>query len=243
MLRLVSQVLGIATLLATTASSAAAIATVPAKDAYYTFRGEPSANSDSRLLAGKATAIGFPGQDSISFVGFDRADLPTALPTGGRALLKLEHDPTLAEFLIEATAANPVSLGAYAFNDPPGTDFDPAFDPAGGNNFDVNYGPEGRNAIATTTVGDPGVYTWDVTSLFETWLAAPDAVAAVAISGIYGNVGGDGRNAYGIFHTAGSASGMEPELHVTPLPGALPLLLTGGALLVGLRARRRTASG
>lgn len=243
MFRAFGQLVGLTAVLAATASPAAAIAIVPATDAYYTFRGAVSANSDRRLLAGKATAIGFPGQDTIGFVQFDRAALPTTLPTGGRALFKLEHDPTLAAFLIEASAANPVSLAAYAFNDPPGTDFDPAFNPAGGNDFDVNYGPGGGNAIATTTVGDPGIYTWDVTALFETWLAAPDAVAALAISGIYGNVGGDGRNAYGIFHTVGSASGVEPALHVTPVPGALPLFLTGAAALVALRVRRRSTPG
>lgn len=220
------------------AAVASATVVVPASDAYYTFRGNVSGNSDVRLLAGKATAIGFPGQDAISFIAFDRSLLPSFRPEGGQALLRLEHDPTLGSFLIDATDAAPVSLSAYAFNNPPGTDFDPTFDPVNGNTFSVNYGPEGANAVATTVVGDAGVYTWDISSLFDRWLADPDAVAALAISGIYGNVGGDGRNAYGIFHTVGSLDGLAPELHVTPLPGAAPLLLTGGIALYWLRRRR-----
>ncbi|MEO1091825.1 MAG: hypothetical protein AAFX81_14430 [Pseudomonadota bacterium] len=217
----------------------AAVLSVPATDAYYEFRGNVSSNSDTRLLAGKATAIGFPGQDAISFIGFDRADLPSAVPSGGRALLKLQQDASLAPTLIRATNASPVSLGAYGFDNPPGTTFDPSFDRVGGNGFDVNYGPEGSNVVSTVLVGDDGVYTWDVTSLVNAWLGDPTAATALAISGIYGNVGGDGRNAYGIFHTVGSTAGVGPELHVTPIPGALPLLLTGTIGLAWLRQRRR----
>ncbi len=238
----VSAAIGGAALGSAASAQAAAFANLPADAAYYTFRGGVSGNSDARLLAGKATAIGFPGQDAISFIGFDRADLPAALPAGGKALLRLEHDPALAEFLFEASDDRPISLSAYGFNNPPSTDFDPSFDPVAGNNFDVNYGPEGSRAVATTMVGAPGLYRWDVTTLFETWLAEPDAVAAIAVSGIYGNAGGDGRNAYGIFHTVGSKLGAAPELHITPVPGALPLMLTAGAALAWLRARRRVAT-
>lgn len=221
------------------AAQAAAVATIPGTDDYYTFGTSVSANSGTRLLAGKATAIGFPFSNTTSFISFDAAALPSSIPAGGQALLKLEHDPDeLGGTLRPADADNSVSLGVYAL----GVFGTPEFDPQSGNLFDIDFGPGGKNAAATTTVGEAGVYSWDVTSLVETWIADPTALTAVAISGIYGNAPTE-FNAYGIFHAVGSANGLDPEIHVTPLPGALPLLLTAGAVLAGWRARRRRPAG
>jgi hypothetical protein len=219
--------LGLAILLT---GSAAESATITASEAYYTFRGTVSAGSATRLLADKATAIGFPGQDAISFVGFERADLPAALRPGQKALLRLQHDPSLARFLFPAEAGRPTTIGAYAVND--------IFDPPGAGNFDVIYGPGGRAAIASAAIGAAGVYTWDVTGLVRAWLADPALDTLLALSGIYGNDGPDARNGYAIFHTLGSSTGQAPAIAITPLPAALPLLAVALGGLAILRRRK-----
>lgn len=211
-----------------------AATTVAASDAFYTFRGSESSFSSSRLLADKATAIGFPGQDAISFIEFDRTALPSTLAPGQKVTLRLQHDPSLAPTLFAADAARPVSLGVYAVED--------IFDPPGVGNFDVVYGPGGSAAIATASVGAPGIHSWTVTDLVRAWLADPSLGTVLALSGIYGNDGPNPRNAYGIFHAVGSSSGLAPELTITPLPAALPLLAAAlGALGLTAHARRGRA--
>ncbi len=211
---------------------ATAAVTVPAVDAYYAFRTVPSANT-TRLLADKATPIGLPGQDAIAFVAFDRTTLPSAVPDGERALLRLEHDADLAGSLRLPSADRPLNLGVYGLFAPFDSDRGGA-----GNAFSVAFGPGGSNAIDTATITTSGVYLWDVTEVVQGWLADPDAITALAISGIYGNEGYDPFNAYAAFHTVGSSLGMAPNLHVTPLPAAAWMLLAGVGALYGLRRRR-----
>jgi hypothetical protein len=210
---------------------AEAATTVAASEAYYTFRGTVSSFSTSRLLADKATAIGFPGQDAVSFIRFDRDDLPAVLRPGAAATLTLEHDPALASFLLAAEAARPTLVGAYDVRD--------IFDPPGAGNFDVIYGPGGSLALDRASVGAPGLYSWDIGDLVRDWLADPTLDPIVAFSGIYGNDGPDPRNGYAIFHTVGSTGGLAPTLTVTPIPAALPLLAAALGTLALLRRRAR----
>jgi hypothetical protein len=211
--------------------TATAAVTVPAIDAYYAFRTVPSANT-TRLLADKATAIGLPGQDAISFVAFDRASLPAAIPDGEKALLRLQHDTSLAGNLRLPSAERPLNLGAYGLFAPFNSDRD-----GRGNAFTVAFGPQGSSVIDVATITENGIYSWDVTETVKGWLADPDAITALAISGIYGNRDLDPFNAYGAFHTVGSSLGMAPNLHVTPLPAAAWMLLAALGGLYGLRRR------
>ncbi|MEM6577534.1 MAG: DNRLRE domain-containing protein [Pseudomonadota bacterium] len=217
------------------AALAASAAPILATDTYYTFGSNVSANSGTRLLGDKATTIGFPGLDTISFIQFDASDLPAApLPSNQSWRLLLEHDPALAGTLIEATEDRPVSLSIYAVSGP--------WDPVSGNLAGIQYGTDGAAAIATTLVGAPGVYEWDVTSLINGFISngLPTDETFFALSGLFGNTDTDGFNSYGTFYAEGATDGLAPQLRITlvPLPMPALLLLTG---VLGLAAVKRRA--
>ncbi|MEM6745763.1 MAG: hypothetical protein AAF676_18810, partial [Pseudomonadota bacterium] len=190
------------------AGQAFALAVLPAQEAYYTFGAGVSANTE-RLLSDKATVIGFPGLDTVSFMLFDPAQIAADVPESGgfQAFLVLEHDPDeLAGTLIPATAARPVSVSAYAV--------DGVWDPAGGNLADIDYGAGGASVVATTMVGDPGLYSWDVTDLVSDWRSGVRGLTALALSGVFGNVNQDDFNSYAAMHTVGSQTGVAPFISV-----------------------------
>jgi hypothetical protein len=205
---------------------------IAASDAYYAFRGSVSSNT-TRLLGDKATVIGLPGQDTVSFLKFNLAGLNINSNEPYKAILTLQHDPArLGATLLPASNARPVSLSAYDLVNP----FDRT--KPGGNLFDVNYGPNGSRAVATTTVGNPGIYTWDVSTLFNRWVQTPTSNNGIALSGIFGNVNIDDRNSYGIFHTVGSTTGLVPTLQVEAVPE--PTTMLGAALFgVGILLKKR----
>ena len=192
-----------------------ALTTLAATGAYYTFAGNVSSNSNLRLLGDKAPVLGFEGLETISFLQFDPTALPdTLLDQSFSATLTLQHDPSLAPTLIPATDDRPVNLSIYDLNAP----FD-ATQP-GGNLDDIDYGENGVNAIATTSIGNDGVYGWDITELVVEWAINATNNDGLAISGIFGNVDIDGRNSYGIFHTVGSTTGLVPTLTITSSGGS-----------------------
>ena len=200
---------------------------------YYTFGPGVSGNSGIRLLADKAADIGFPGLQSVSFLQFGAGDLPGAtLASNQRAILSLEHDPSLASTLIPASDARPLSLSVYGAT---GT-----WDPVNGNLADIQYGLNGASAFATTLIGDAGIYTWDITTLINSFISggATTSQTFFALSGLFGNTNTDGRNSYGVFHTVGSDGGLVPQITIQTIPLPLPaiLLLTG---LLGLAGARR----
>ena len=186
--------------------------TLIATDTYYTFAGNVSSNSGTRLLGDKATVIGFEGFETISFLQFDPSAIADALPDQSfRATLTLQHDPSLASTLIPATDDRPVNLSIYDLDAP----FDPTKD--GGNLEDIDYGANGGNAIATTSIGDAGLYRWNITELVAEWAIEPTNNDGLAISGVFGNVNIDDRNSYGIFYAEGTTEGLEPVLTITPI--------------------------
>jgi len=227
-----------ALLAALTASGAASAGTLPAIDSYYVFRGV-SANTE-RLLADKAPVIGFPDIPSISFLLFDELALPAKplRPRGLRARLTLTHDPdTLAGTLIPATDSRPVAISAYAI--------DGAWAPevgGPGNKDDIVYGDTGSAAIATTPIGVPGRYDWDITSLVDAWIddARPPVVA---LSGVFGNVDLDGRNSYATFYADGAAPDLAPAIVIAPIPLPAGLWLLAAALAGLIRLRAANAGG
>ncbi|MEM9164007.1 MAG: DNRLRE domain-containing protein [Cyanobacteria bacterium P01_F01_bin.4] len=228
--------LAIATTVMTPLAAEAATFKVTASDSYFTFAGNISGTSDIRLLSDKATAIGFEGLDTISFLQFDLSALqtPEVQTDFFKATLKLEYDSVLTEpaNLIPATADRPVNVSVYALTAP--------FDDVNGNGNDIDFGVDGENAIATATVGDDGIYTWDVTTLVEPWLtnAVPDT--DIALSGVFGNVDIDGRNSYASFYPAGATGGLAPTLVVetVPEPASLAALVLLGSGLMFTRKQR-----
>ncbi|MEM6403640.1 MAG: DNRLRE domain-containing protein, partial [Cyanobacteria bacterium P01_D01_bin.116] len=179
---------------------------ITANDAYFTFGGDVSESSDRRLLSDKATVIGFEGLDTISFLQFDLSDLPVDEIQSNliEANLTLEYDSDLAGTLIPATAERPVSVSAYEITAP--------FDNVNGNVDDINYGVDGNNAVATTIVGDDGIYNWDVTELVNDELLGSNTGVNVALSGVFGNENIDDRNSYASFYPAGATDGLAPTL-------------------------------
>ena len=225
----------VAALCWTSTAKAMVIETVLASEAYYTFGSNVSANSGIRLLGDKAANIGFPDFQSISFLRFDQALLPdSTLQDRGRvAFLTLQQDPSLAPTLIPASTARPVSLSVYRLTD--------LFDPVGGNVDDIDYGASGVNAVATTEVGRPGTYRWDITALVDEWIMSPATNFGIALSGVFGNIDIDGRNSYGIFHTVGSTAGLAPALVVVPEPATLALMMLALAILAFATGRNGRA--
>ncbi|MEM7225834.1 MAG: DNRLRE domain-containing protein [Pseudomonadota bacterium] len=213
-------------------AQAGVIQTVTASDAYYTFGPNVSANSGLRLLADKAADIGFPDLQSISFLMFDQSDLPSTPlgPSGLTAELVLQHDNSLASTLIPASDDRPVFLSVYALT--------ASFDAVNGNLGNIDYGVDGANGFATAEIGDNGFYRWDITELVDQWILNPSTNNGLALSGLFGNVDIDGRNSYGIFHTAGATAGLEPAFSVVTVsePSTAAIFLMG---LSALFLRRR----
>jgi len=181
---------------------------IDASEGYYTFAGNVSGNSDFRLLSDKATAIGFAGLDTNSFLRFEDFPVERIGESLLSATLQLEHDVALTELanLIPATAERPVEVSIYALED--GAEFDPV----GGNDADIDFGADGSNAFATTSVGANGVYAWDLTALVE---GEPDNEGLnVALSGVFGNSDTDGRNAYAAFYPVDADDGLAPRLMI-----------------------------
>ena len=222
--------LAIATITAMPLIARAATFNAPARDSYFTFAGNISSTSDIRLLSDKATAIGFDGLDTISFLQFDLSELliPEMQENFLQATLKLEYDSVLTEpaNLIPATADRPVNVSVYGLTAP--------FDDVNGNVDDIDYGSNGDLAIATAAIGADGVYTWDVTDLVNQWLIASAPNTDIALSGVFGNVDIDGRNSYASFYPAGATEGLAPTLVIKTVPeptGLVALLILGGGLL------------
>ncbi|MEM9002168.1 MAG: DNRLRE domain-containing protein [Cyanobacteria bacterium P01_F01_bin.86] len=206
----------------------AAVFNIPATTDYYTFAGSVSANSGTRLLSDKATAIGFEGLDTISFLQFDLTSLPLAdIQTDLlQAELVLEHDSDLAGTLIPATGDRPVSVSVYGIT--------ATFDNVDGNVDDIDYGVDGANAFATTSVGDDGIYTWDLTALVSDLADASAMGIDLALSGVFGNVNIDDRNSYASFYAAGTTEGLAPTLKIQTVPepaSVAALMLLGSGLL------------
>jgi len=221
-----------ATLLPTQAE--AAVFNVTATESYFTFAGNISGTSDIRLLSDKATAIGFDGFDTLSFIEFDLSGLSFDSESIS-ATLQLTYDAVLTQpaNLIPATADRPVNVSVYDLTEP--------FDNVDGNVDDIDYGVDGANAIATATVGADGLYTWDISSLVAEWLATDTPDTDLAISGVFGNVDIDGRNSYASFYPAGAATSLAPTIVIETVPEPISvaaLALTGGRLLLTRRQRR-----
>ena len=121
----------------------------------------------------------------------------------------MEQDSSLASTLIPASNSRSVSLSIYNLTG--------AFDSVNGNIANIDYGVNGANAIAATQIGDDGSYSWDITTLVDSWITSLASNNGLALSGVFGNVNTDGRNSYGIFHTVGSTTGFAPHL-VVPEP-------------------------
>ncbi|NEP18425.1 MAG: PEP-CTERM sorting domain-containing protein [Leptolyngbya sp. SIO4C1] len=228
--------LAIAATTITPLAAEAAVFKVTASDSYFTFAGNISGTSDIRLLSDKATAIGFEGLDTISFLQFDLSALQTPEIQDNflQATLKLEYDSVLTEpaNLIPATADRPVNVSVYDLTAP--------FDDVSGNGDDIDFGPDGENAIATATVGDDGVYTWDITTLVDQWLVTATSDTDIALSGVFGNVDIDGRNSYASFYPAGATAGLPPTLVIetVPEPTSIAALVLLGSGLMFSRKRR-----
>ena len=212
-----------------------------ASDSYFTFAGNISSSSDIRLLSDKATAIGFEGLDTISFIQFDLSSLQTPKVRNkfSQASLQLEYDPVLTEpaNLIPATSDRPVNVSVYDLNAP--------FDPVNGNVDDIDYGENGENAIATVSVGNGGIYSWDVTTLVKSWLNGAEADTDLALSGVFDNVNIDDRNSYASFFPAGATEGLAPTLVVQTVPEPASLaavLLAGSGLLITQKRRTQKLS-
>ena len=229
---------GLAIATFTTIPSVAKAATfnVPASDSYFTFAGNISDTSDIRLLSDKATAIGFEGLDTISFLQFDLSALqtPELQAKFQKATLKLEYDSVLTEpaNLIPATPDRPVNVSVYGLTAP--------FDAVNGNVDDIAFGVDGKQAISTATVGADGIYTWDITTLVRQWLTDSEPNTDLALSGVFGNVDIDGRNSYASFYPAGTTEGLAPTLVVktVPEPASLAaLVLVGSSLLIAQKRR------
>lgn len=226
-------------LLPSTAQAAAF--NVTASDSYFTFAGNVSGSSDIRLLSDKATAIGFEGLDTISFLQFDLGELqtPEVQSKFEQATLQLTYDPVLTEpaNLIPATGNRPVTVSVYDLTAP--------FDSADGNTTaDIDFGAAGENAIASTSVGDGGTYTWDITSLVSQWLTGAELNTDLALSGVFGNVDIDGRNSYASFFPAGATAGLAPTITVktVPEPNSLAaLLLLGGGLAIAKKRQPQSS--
>lgn len=214
----------------------AAVLSVPASDSYFTFAGNISGTSDVRLLSDKATAIGFEGFDTISFLQFDLSALQTPEVRDDflKATLKLEHDSILTEpaNLIPATAARPVNVSVYGLTAP--------FDNVNGNVDTIAFGTDGADAISTATIRADGIYTWDVTTLVSQWLVDANPNTDIALSGVFGNVNTDDRNSYASFYPAGATVGLAPTLVVKTVPepaSLIALLLVGGGVFLGKKQR------
>ena len=177
---------------------------IPASEGYYTSEGDVTRFSNARLRSDKATAVELEGLDNISFLNFDLSSLSQSIIT--KAELMLEHDSVLADTLTPATEDNPVSVSAYEITAP--------FDAVNGNVNDIDYGEAGSNAIATTLVGDDGIYSWDVTELIEDKLLNSNSEVDIALSGVFGNENTGDLNSYASFYPAGVTIGLEPTLIV-----------------------------
>ncbi|MEL7313414.1 MAG: PEP-CTERM sorting domain-containing protein [Cyanobacteria bacterium J06559_3] len=218
-------------------AATAAVFQVPASDGYFTFAGNISENSDVRLLSDKATVIGFEGFETLSFLQFDLTGLPldTIETDLVKASLLLEHDSDLAGTLIPATADRPVSVSAYGLTAP--------FDDVNGNVDDIDFGVDGANAIATTSVGADGVYSWDLTDLIS-YLASSDSEGFdVSLNGVFGNVNTDDRNTYASFYPVGATAGLSPQLKIqtVPEPASVAALMLLGSGLFFCKKRRARA--
>jgi hypothetical protein len=202
----------------------AATVKITAEDAYYTFRGAVSANSSFRLLVDKATAIGLSPQDTFSFLQFDPNDFAVLAGKRYQATLSLQQETALASFLFPATDDNPLTVSIYNLTAP--------FDDVNGNITDIDYGANGINAIATTAVGDNGIYSWDISTLVNRWINAPETNNGLTLSGLFGNANTNDRNSYGIFYTVGATGGIEPTitLKLVPEPSSILGLLVYGFL-------------
>lgn len=211
-------------------STAASAAVLDATESYYTFGANVSSNQE-RLLADKAQEIGFAGLETISFILFDIASF-TPPPEPYEVTLELEQDSGLAGTLIPAAGDRQLTVGAYAL--------DGTWDPVNGNLADARYGTDGDAAFDLVSVGANGVYSWDVTDLFNEWLTTPATETAIVLNGLFGNTNDDDRNTYASFYAANSLTGMSPRLVVAqvPLPAGLPLLL-GGMMALGVFRLRR----
>ena len=214
----------------------AAVFSVPASDSYFTFAGNISGSSDIRLLSDKATAIGFEGFDTISFLQFDLSALQTPEIQDDflNATLKLEYDSVLTEpaNLIPATAARPVNVSVYGLTAP--------FDNVNGNVDTIAFGADGADAIATETIGADGIYSWDITTLVSQWLTDATTDTDIALSGVFGNVNIDDRNSYASFYPAGATAGLSPTIVVETVPepaSLIALLLVGGCVFLSKKQR------
>ena len=215
-------------------AATAAVFQVPASDAYYTFAGNVSANSDTRLLSDKATVIGFEGFETISFLQFDLTELPINIIQSDllEANLVLEHDSDLAGTLIPATTDRPVSVSVYGITAP--------FDNVNGNVDDIDFGTDGANAFATTFVGADGIYSWDLTTLVSDLASTEAEGIDLSLNGVFGNVNTDDRNSYASFYPVGSTEGLAPTLVIQTVPepaSIVALMLLGGGLLVTQKRR------
>ncbi|MEL6232612.1 MAG: PEP-CTERM sorting domain-containing protein [Cyanobacteria bacterium J06636_28] len=228
--------LAVVTAITLPTAAQAAVFKVPASAGYYTFGENVSANSDTRLLSDKATVIGFAGLETISFLQFDFTGLPlTEIATDLlQAELVLEHDSDLAGTLIPATDDRPVSVSVYGITAP--------FDSTNGNLADIDYGVDGANAFATTSVGDDGVYTWDLTTLVSDLANTSASGIDLSLSGVFGNVNIDDRNSYGSFYPVGATDGLAPQLVIETVPeptSLAALMLLGSGLLWRQKQRSR----
>ncbi|MEL6136013.1 MAG: DNRLRE domain-containing protein [Cyanobacteria bacterium J06626_23] len=212
----------------------AAVFNITASDSYFTFAGNISGTSDIRLLSDKATAIGFEGLDTLSFIEFDFSGL--ALDSEfASATLQLTYDSVLTEpaNLIPATPDRRVNVSVYDLTAP--------FDDVNGNVDDIDYGVDGENEIATATVSADGVYTWDISALVAEWLATDTPDTGLALSGVFGNVDIDGRNSYASFYPAGAATDLAPTIVIETVPepaNLAALALAGGGVLLVRRQRQ-----
>lgn len=190
----------------TTGDFISEVYTVTASEGYYTFGGNVSSNSDVRLLSDKATAIGFPGLDTNSFLNFEGIPTSTKRSDILSMTLELEHDIALTELssLIPATDERPVNVSIYGFKR--GVEFDST----SGNDADIKFGRMGSKAVATELVGSSGVYEFDVSGLISQ--ISQSGELNVGVSGVFGNIDTDGRNSYASFHPVDALLGAEPVL-------------------------------
>ncbi len=144
-----------------------------------------------------------------------------------------------ASFGLDPTDANRFDVSVHSLSADPMAAIDPALASGAGswNDFRTSQITT-ASIISTISVGDAGIYDWDITSLVNEWIANGDTNSAYVI-GTSGLLDDDDNTILLGFANASSAT-LSPDVVtariIVPAPGAFGLVV--GAGLLGLRRRR-----